>query len=104
MSRETPRAILRKDRALILVSQPLYVAISDTTNTTPMSVELHLSREDYDALARQMPGEVHDFLTWIISLDDPDPASEGFQSRRVTTMTDIIRRAREAMQIGEDRP
>jgi hypothetical protein len=35
------------------------------------------------------------FARWLVSLDDPDPDSAGFQDRRVTTMTRIIERARQ---------
>lgn len=34
-------------------------------------------------------------LEWIISLDDPDPESGGFQDRRTVTLTQIISKAQE---------
>lgn len=97
MSRQEPRAIVRDDRALILVPEALRAETRQSFGGEFAEVELHLSSEDYRALVRQMPGEVHDFMAWIISLDDPDPESQGFADRRSVTMTQIIRRAKEAM-------
>lgn len=37
------------------------------------------------------------FAQWVVSLDDPDPQSQGFQDHQTTTMTSIIRQAREAL-------
>ncbi len=93
MSAPETRAILRDSRALIVASDALRVVTpwAEGENT---EVELHLRREDYRDLLRQAPGEIRDFLEWLVSLDDPDPESEGFQARRVTTMSDIVRRAR----------
>lgn len=107
MSHERPRVILRADKALILVPEPRWVAGEDGrdgdwgTDDTK-NVELHLSTDDYVALTRQMPGLVHDFVAWVLTLDDPDPESQGFQDRRTATMTEIIRRAREAMGVQEE--
>lgn len=100
MTHYEPRAILRDDRALIFVPEPLRVE-SSWDGGHVADAEVHLTLDDYAALARQMPGEIHDFMEWIISLDSPDPESQGFQDRRTTTMTDIIRKAREAMGTDE---
>ena len=97
MKHQPPTAILRDDRALILVPEALRVSTKQDYGDQTAEVELHLSREDYEALSRQMPGKVHDLLVWLVSLDDPDPESQGFQDRRTVTMTGIIQRARAAL-------
>jgi hypothetical protein len=40
---------------------------------------------------------LREFARWVVSLDDPDPQSQGFQDRRTVTMTTIIRRAEDAL-------
>jgi hypothetical protein len=37
------------------------------------------------------------FARWLVSLDNPDPASAGFQERRAVTLIRIIDRARQAL-------
>jgi len=100
MTTDDPRAILREDRALILVPNPKRLSAfedggGDWSSDYASDVEMHLSREDYDKLVRQMPGPVHDFLTWIISLDDVD--GQGAEDRRTVTMSQIIRKAKTVM-------
>ncbi len=43
-----------------------------------------------------------DVLRWLVSLDDPDPDSQGFQDRKAVTLNQIIGRAREALGITEE--
>jgi len=45
---------------------------------------------------------LEELARWLLSLDDPDPDSAGFQDRRVTTMTRIIERARQALGENKD--
>lgn len=42
---------------------------------------------------------LRELAEWLVTLDDPDPASQGFQDRRTTTMTQIIERARKALDV-----
>lgn len=38
--------------------------------------------------------DAREFVAWLVSLDDPDPESRGFQDRRTVTLSDIIEKAR----------
>lgn len=38
-----------------------------------------------------------EFAQWIVSLDDDDPASAGRKDRQTVTLTQIINRAKEAL-------
>jgi hypothetical protein len=38
------------------------------------------------------------FAEWLVSMDDPDPDSAGFQARRTATLSQIIERARAALE------
>lgn len=40
---------------------------------------------------------VRDLVEWLATLDDPDPASQGFQDRRTVTLTQIVERAKKAL-------
>jgi hypothetical protein len=44
---------------------------------------------------------VYDFARWVVSLDDPDPASAGQRERRTVTLTQIIERARAALSADD---
>lgn len=102
MSRDEPRAILRDDRALILVPNPLRLSAyehggGDWITDNAGDVEMHLSTEDYLTLVQQMPSPVKDFVDWIIALDDVE--GPGAEARRTVTMSNIIRRAKDAMGV-----
>jgi hypothetical protein len=45
----------------------------------------------------QRTDALEELARWLVSLDDPDPTSAGFQERRTVTMTRIIERARQAL-------
>ncbi len=97
---DPPRVILRGDRALILVPNPLRLSAEedgggDWSTDNAHDVEMHVGMEDYLALVRQAPGPVKDFLDWIIALDDVE--GPGAEARRTVTMSNIIRRAKHAM-------
>lgn len=105
MTTDDPRAILREDRALILVPNPLRLSADedgggDWTTDNAGDVEMHMSRGDYEKLVRQMPGPVHDFVTWLISLDDVE--GQGAEDRRTVTMSQIIRKAKKAMGVQDE--
>lgn len=98
-----PRVYLREKVAVLTFPYVAHVVLYEEENPfDTRDAEIHIPLEDYRALARSMPGEVVDFVKWIVSLDDPDPESEGFQDRRTTTLTDIIRRARKALDLPEE--
>lgn len=95
-----PRVILRGDRALILVPNPLRLSADehgggDWSTDNANDVEMHVSMDDYLKLVRQAPGPVKEFMDWIIALDDVD--GPGAEARRTVTMSNIIRRAKHAM-------
>jgi len=53
-----------------------------------------------DEVAPSELERLRQFARWIVSLDDPDPKSQGFQDRKTVTMNTIVQQAREAL--GED--
>lgn len=44
-----------------------------------------------------MTHPLEDFAEWVVSLDDIDPDSPGHKDRQTVTLTDIITRARQAL-------
>lgn len=55
----------------------------------------------YDGSAPENdPEPVYDFVTWLASLDDPDPESQGFQDRRTVTLTQIVDRAKGVLGVS----
>lgn len=46
------------------------------------------------------PDDVTAFLSWLVSMDDPE-SPEGLEARRTVTLTQIIDRARELIEDGD---
>lgn len=45
------------------------------------------------------PMNPRELAEWLVSLDDPDPSSAGNTERRTVTLSQIIERAREVLEL-----